>query len=155
VEVYIDVMIATLERLNIIEEAERLARMVVESELGEEYRRCYYKLKQDVTAQQIIARFTKTKEQYEEVQRFGKYHPDYSKVMSEIREVKRELDLHETIAAFKKAENALQSLLDEISREIGQAVSEQIKVPTGNPYFDTVSSCSGGCGSGGRCGCRT
>jgi cell fate (sporulation/competence/biofilm development) regulator YlbF (YheA/YmcA/DUF963 family) len=148
------VVIATLERLEIINEAESLARMIIQSELAEEYRNCYYRLKEDKVAQQIISRFTKTKEKYEEVQRFGKYHPDYDRIRKEIREVKRELDLNETIADFKKAENALQSLLDEISVLIGRAVSEQIKVPTGNPYFDSLSSCSGGCGTGGSCGCR-
>jgi cell fate (sporulation/competence/biofilm development) regulator YlbF (YheA/YmcA/DUF963 family) len=154
-EVLTNVVIATLERLELINQAELLAKMILQSELAEEYRRCYYKLKQDKAAQEIIYRFTKMKERYEEVQRFGKYHPDYNEVMKEIRKVKRELDLQESVAAFKKAENALQSLLDEISVLIGKAVSEQIKVPTGNPYFDSISSCSGGCGAGGSCGCRT
>jgi cell fate (sporulation/competence/biofilm development) regulator YlbF (YheA/YmcA/DUF963 family) len=148
------VMIATLERLELMNQAEELAKMILQSELAEEYRRCYYKLKQDKEAQAMIQRFVKLKEKYEEVQRFGKYHPDYHDVMKEVREVKRALDLHEHVAAFKKAENALQSLLDEISVLIGKAVSEQIKVPTGNPYFDSLAGCSGGCGTGGSCGCR-
>ena len=95
----------------------------------------------------------KIKEQYEDVQRFGKYHPDYKTITRQVRDVKREVDLHATIAAFKKAENELQKLLDEISVILGQAVSEHVKVPTGNPFFDTGSSCGGGCGSGGSCGC--
>ncbi|MEH7107983.1 YlbF family regulator, partial [Bacillus sp. JJ1764] len=33
----------------------------------------------------------------------------------------------------------------------GGAVSENIKVPTGNPFFD--SGHGSGCGSGGSCGC--
>ncbi|QPA33079.1 YlbF family regulator [Anoxybacillus caldiproteolyticus] len=148
-------MIATLERLEILNKAELLGKMIVQSELAEQYRHCLQRLKSDRVAQELIARFTKAKERYEEVQRFGKYHPDYHTVMKEIREVKRELDFHETVAAFKKAENALQSLLDEISVLLGKAVSEQIKVPTGNPYFTSLSSCSGGCGAGGSCGCRT
>jgi cell fate (sporulation/competence/biofilm development) regulator YlbF (YheA/YmcA/DUF963 family) len=148
------VMIATLERLEILNKAELLGKMIVKSELAEQYRFCLQRLKNDRVAQEIIARFTKAKERYEEVQRFGKYHPDYQTIMKEIREVKRELDLHESIAAFKKAENELQSLLDEISVLLGNAVSEQIKVPTGNPYFTSLSSCSGGCGAGGSCGCR-
>jgi cell fate (sporulation/competence/biofilm development) regulator YlbF (YheA/YmcA/DUF963 family) len=147
-------MIATLERLEILNKAELLGKMIVKSELAEQYRFCLQRLKNDRVAQEIIARFTKAKERYEEVQRFGKYHPDYQTIMKEIREVKRELDLHESIAAFKKAENELQSLLDEISVLLGNAVSEQIKVPTGNPYFTSLSSCSGGCGAGGSCGCR-
>jgi cell fate (sporulation/competence/biofilm development) regulator YlbF (YheA/YmcA/DUF963 family) len=147
-------IVATLERLTILDAAEDLAKMIVQSELADEYRRCLDKLKNDSSAQEIISRFVQLRERYEEVQRFGKYHPDYKTVTRTIRDVKRELDLHETVAAFKKAENALQELLDEISVIIGKAVSEHVKVPTGNPYFDSLSSC-GGCGSGGRCGCRT
>ncbi|MGZ0085118.1 YlbF family regulator [Geobacillus icigianus] len=146
--------IATLERIEILDKAEGLAKMIVESELAEEYRRAFWRLKQDRRAQQLISRFVQLKEQYEDVQRFGKYHPDYRPIMKAVREAKRELDLHETVAAFKQAEKALQQLLDEISVLIGKAVSEHVKVPTGNPYF-LSAGCSGGCRSGGGCGCRT
>ena len=57
------------------------------------------------------------------------------------------------VAAFRKAENALQDILDQISVIVGKSVSPHIKVPTGNPFFDAGSSCSGGCGSGGGCSC--
>ncbi|KAF0995778.1 YlbF family regulator [Geobacillus sp. TFV-3] len=146
--------IATLERIEILDKAEALAKMIVESDVADEYRRAFWRLRQDRRAQQLIARFVKLKERYEEVQRFGKYHPDYRGVMKEVREAKRELDLHETVAAFKEAEKAMQELLDEISVLIGKAVSEHVKVPTGNPYF-LSAGCSGGCGAGGSCGCRT
>ncbi|MEB3749437.1 hypothetical protein EP10_000276 [Geobacillus icigianus] len=148
------VRIATLERIEILDKAEGLAKMIVESELAEEYRRAFWRLKQDRRAQELISRFVQLKEQYEDVQRFGKYHPDYRPIMKAVREAKRELDLHETVAAFKQAEKALQQLLDEISVLIGKAVSEHVKVPTGNPYF-LSAGCSGGCRSGGGCGCRT
>ncbi|EPR28058.1 putative cytosolic protein [Geobacillus sp. WSUCF1] len=148
------VKIATLERIEILDKAEALAKMIVESDVADEYRRAFWRLKQDRRAQQLTARFVKLKERYEEVQRFGKYHPDYRDVMKEVREAKRELDLHETVAAFKEAEKAMQELLDEISVLIGKAVSEHVKVPTGNPYF-LSAGCSGGCGAGGSCGCRT
>ncbi len=39
---------------------------------------------------------------------------------------------------FEVVENELQSILDEVSVLIGRSVSENIKVPTGNPFFDTV-----------------
>lgn len=148
-------IIATLERLEILGQAESLGKMIVRSELADHYRHCWQRLKNDRTAQELIARFVKMKERYEEVQRFGKYHPDYDTVSKEIRKIKRQLDFHESVAAFKKAERDLQSLLDEISVLLGKTVSEQVKVPTGNPYFDSLSSCSGGCGTGGSCGCRT
>jgi cell fate (sporulation/competence/biofilm development) regulator YlbF (YheA/YmcA/DUF963 family) len=146
-------MLATIERLEILDQAEELANMVIESEEAEEYRRLYYKLKNSTQSQRKISEFVKLKELYEDVQRFGRYHPDYSRINKEVREAKREMDLDENVAGFRKAETALQSILDELSRIMGMAVSEHIKVPSGNPFFESSSSCSGGCGSGGGCSC--
>lgn len=147
-------IIATLESVLILEEAEQLARMIIQSETAEHYRLCYDILKQDRAAQDLIQQFTKMKDRYEEVQRFGKYHPDYMSVTQEMRQLKREVDLHDTIAAFKKAETEMQKLLDDVSVSIGREISPYIKVPTGNPFFDSAGGCSGGCGTGGSCGCR-
>jgi cell fate (sporulation/competence/biofilm development) regulator YlbF (YheA/YmcA/DUF963 family) len=147
-------MLATLERVELLEEAELLAQMVIQSDVAEQYRESLKILNLDQEAQNLIKRFVNIKERYEEVQRFGKYHPDYKEVNMGTRYLKREVDLHPSINGFKKAEKDLQELLDEISVLIGQSVSQYIKVPTGNPFFDSMSSCStGGCGSGGSCGC--
>ena len=148
-------MLATSEVVQLLDEADKVAQMVIQSEVAEHYRQSLYKLKQDKEAQTLISKFVYMKERYEEVQRFGKYHPDHGTVTKSIRELKREVDLHPKVAAFKKSENELQKLLDEISMLIGRSVSEYVKVPTGNPFFDSVSSCGGGCGSGGSCGCST
>ncbi|HWJ78227.1 MAG TPA: YlbF family regulator [Niallia sp.] len=144
-------MLATTEILSIQEKAEIIAEMILKSEVAEQYRICLSNLHSNKETQQKIHTFNKMKELYEEVQRFGKYHPEYKKVMMEIRQLKREMDLDIHVAAFKVAENDLQKLLDDISVMIGQSVSSFIKVPTGNPFFE--SSCSGGCGSGGSCSC--
>jgi len=146
-------MLATLERIELLEKAEQLAKMILASDIAEQYQLCLYKLQNNKETQQKINRFVNLKEHYEEVQRFGKYHPDYKKVMSQIREVKREMDLDPYVANFKVAENDLQYLLDEVGMLVAGAVSEQIKVPTSNPFFETHSSHGGGCGSGGSCGC--
>lgn len=146
-------MLTTMRTVELLDESDQVANMVLQSDVAENYRQCLYRLNKDSHAQALIAEFVKIKEQYEDVQRFGKYHPDYKTITRQVRDVKRQVDLHATIAAFKKAENELQKLLDEISVILGQAVSEHVKVPTGNPFFDTGSSCGGGCGSGGSCGC--
>lgn len=52
--------------------------------------------------QTLIQQFTAMKERYEEVQRFGKYHPDYTTVSMKMRELKRSVDLHDKVAAFKE-----------------------------------------------------
>ncbi|WP_369902913.1 YlbF family regulator [Bacillus manliponensis] len=146
-------IVATLESVIILEKAEQLAKAVVCSDIAQQYRECYKVLKQDEEVQALIQQFTAMKERYEEVQRFGKYHPDFTFVTKQMRELKRSVDLHEKIAAFKKAENDLQKLLDEISVIVGSEVSPSIKVPTGNPFFD-AGGCGGGCGTGGGCGCK-
>jgi cell fate (sporulation/competence/biofilm development) regulator YlbF (YheA/YmcA/DUF963 family) len=144
-------MLATLERIELLENAEALAGMILESDVVEHYQLCLYKLKNNKVTQRKISRFVSLKELYEEVQRFGKYHPDYKRVMTEIRESKREMDMDPLVAEFKLAENDLQALLDEVSMLVGGAVSKHIKVPTGNPFFE--SSHGSGCGGGGSCGC--
>ena len=144
-------MLATLERILLLENAEKLAKMILESDLAEQYRSCLYRLQNNPESQRKINQFVKMKEHYEEVQRFGKYHPDYKHVMMKIREYKREMDLDPYVAEFKLAENDLQRLLDEVSMLVGGAVSEHIKVPTGSPFFETGHG--SGCGSGGSCGC--
>ena len=146
-------MLATTESVEVLENAEQIAYMIVHSVEAEHYRQCLYKLRTNKESQRKIQTFIRVKEQYEEVQRFGKYNPDYKTVMKSIRELKRDMDMDVNVAEFRKAENDLQAILDEVSVIIGRSVSDHIKVPTGNPFFDSLSSCGGGCGSGGSCGC--
>jgi cell fate (sporulation/competence/biofilm development) regulator YlbF (YheA/YmcA/DUF963 family) len=154
VEVGKKTMLATTERIILLDEAEELAKMILQSDIANAYQISLYKLRSNKESQRKINSFIRVKERYEEVQRFGKYHPDYKLVMGQIRDIKREMDLDDQVAEFKRAENDLQQLLDEVSMIVGKSVSIHVKVPTGNPFFDSGSGCStGGCGSGGSCGC--
>lgn len=138
----------TIDLTAILEETERLNQLLIRSEEAKQYRECKARLRQDEEAQKLIRQFVKKKEALEEVERFGPYHPDYHRVKQEVRQLKRTLDLQESIANFKQAERALESVLREVSKIIAHAVSETIKVSTGNPYFDQIG-CGGGCS--GRC----
>lgn len=146
-------MLATIERMEILDSADELSQWILESDVAENYRKSLYKLRNNSETQRKVQTFSRLKESYEEVQRFGRYHPDYKTIMKEIREVKREMDLDENVAEFRRAENELQDLLDQVSLMIGHSVSKNVKVPSGNPFFSSGSSCGGGCGSGGSCGC--
>jgi cell fate (sporulation/competence/biofilm development) regulator YlbF (YheA/YmcA/DUF963 family) len=128
-----------------------LADMITASEVMREYNATKLALMKDTVAQQKITEFKKMKEKYEEIQRYGRYHPDYQRVSKEIRVFKREMDLMPTVYAFKVAENALDKMLYDISVMIAQSVSETIKVPSNNPFFQMESGCStGGCNSCGN-----
>jgi len=144
----------TSEWASIMDDADNLTQMILSSEQALRYREAHYAVYSDELLTRQIASFSRLKEHYEDVQRFGKYHPDYSTVMKSIRVQKRELDLNDRIATLKIAENELQDLLDEVSLLIGKTVSESVKVPVSNPFFASASSCStGSCGTGGSCGC--
>lgn len=144
-------MSATVLWSDVLTQANELTEMLLQSEAFVNHRLCKRQLSEDPEAQELIKVFNDWKERYEEVERFGVYHPDYKTVSTEIRQAKRALDLHEVVAKFKKAESEIEEWLDEISRILAREVSPSIKVPTGNPFFDQ-GGCSG-CGSGNGCAC--
>ncbi len=143
-------MIATIDLEAILEETDELNRLILHSEEVKRYRMCKAEMEQDAEAQRLIRDFNRKKESFEDVERFGKYHPDYQRIRREVREMKRSLDMNEKVARFKDAENELAAMLAEISKIIAYSVSTTIKVPTGNPFFD--EGAAGGCGSGGCSG---
>ena len=146
-------MIMTYEWVQVADSAEELSRMILQSEQAEQYRKAYHAVYDNKDLANEIVAFARLKELYEEVQRFGKYHPDYKDVMKRIRVDKRKLDLNEQVADLRLAENELQDLIDQVSFIIGRSVSEAVKIPSSNPFFSSDSSCGGSCGTGGGCSC--
>nr|WP_283163292.1 YlbF family regulator [Sporolactobacillus mangiferae] len=136
-----------------MDDAEELASLIAESEVYTSYQESKKKAESDQRAQQLIKHFLQVRDKYDEVQRFGRYHPDFKQVMKEMMVCKRELDLYPLIAEYKKEEKRLNELLGEVSALLASSVSSSIKVPTGDPFFDR--SCGTGCGSGGACGCHS
>lgn len=141
-------MIATMEYVDILDHTEKLGKMILESDVMEHYRNKKNALHADKDAQSLIKSFNEMKEHYEDIQRFGRYHPDYTEIMKKVRSAKREMDMNDKVAEFKIAERNLQRLLDEISQFVAHSVSEQIKAP-----IDGAALTDTGCGHGGACGC--
>jgi cell fate (sporulation/competence/biofilm development) regulator YlbF (YheA/YmcA/DUF963 family) len=90
--------------------------------------------------------FAKTKELFEECERFGHYHPNYHEALAKVNEVQELLNQVEAVRNYKEAEDRLDDLLYTVSTTIAHAVSETIKVPSNNPLPS-----GGGCSSGGSC----
>lgn len=105
-------------------------------------------VEQDAGVQAAVKQFNKAKEQFQECERFGRFHPDYNAAKDRMVEVQAELDKHDSVRMFKAAEHAVDTLLYEVSRMIADAVSETVKVPSNDP-----NPKGSGCGSGGSCGC--
>lgn len=146
-------MIVTMEHIRLLDKSEALAKMILQSEVMREYEEAYLAMKNDETAQHLIRSFTEMKERYEEVERFGRYHPDYAEIMKKVRSVKREMDLNPLVANFKLKERESQRFLDDISEIIAKSVSQQIIVPREDNLYNNGSCSTGNCGSGGTCGC--
>lgn len=143
-------MMMTSEWAFILDEVDELNAMISASALAQVLQVAKDAVYQDEQLVAQIQAFQYMKEQYEDVQRFGKYHPDYSKVMKEIRQQKRALDLNDKVAQLRLAESDFQALLDEIGLLIGTSVSAAVKVDTDSLL---ASSCGTGCGTGGGCAC--
>lgn len=105
-------------------------------------------VEQSEEVRKLVMRLNLRKETFRDCERFGHFHPEYHKALDAVKEVEKELEQIEAVAAFKAAENCLDELLYEVSEMIAHAVSESIKVPSNNPLPH-----AGGCGSGGSCGC--
>src|SRR5690625_3134825 len=146
-------MLATMEYVDILNQSEQLSKMIIQSEVMQEYKHARSELHEDEEAQALIRDFNTIKLDYEDVQRFSRYHPDYNEIMKKVRSAKRKMDMHDKVAAFKIAERNLQKLLDDVSEMFASNVSEQIKAPKDGAAL-TDSGCSGGCGSGGACSCQ-
>ncbi len=143
----------TEKELEIMDQLDALNSKVMETT---EYRHyCKYRelLDTDPAAAGLIYRFTKMKEEFEEVQRFGKYHPDFSTKRREINQFKKELDMNPVVMEYRKAEYQLQALLDEILYHVSIGVSQNVNVVSSNPFFSVGGE--SGCSTGGSCGCQT
>src|SRR5690625_2056736 len=147
-------LIATIEYVDILDRTEHLTKMIMNSEVMDQYQYAYKTLHNEKEAQRLIKSFNDIKEHYEDVQRFGRYHPDYNEIMKNVRSTKRKMDMNSSVAAFKIAERQLQRFLDEISEYIAQSVSEHIMVPKDGLALTDGGCSTGGCGSGGSCGCQ-
>ena len=86
-------------------------------------------MEEDPSVNTLINDFNKMKVKYEEVLKFGKYHPDLKDVQKAFSKTKETLYNNEVVQEYKKLEKVLQSELDNISREIATSVSKRIKHP--------------------------
>ncbi|HCG76180.1 MULTISPECIES: YlbF family regulator [Staphylococcus] len=140
----------TEETLSILDEIENLSDMIVQSEVYQSYQHAKDYLENDDEAHLLYQAFLKSKDQYDDVMRFGKYHPDYKRIMMETRQRKRAYEMLPVVMEYKTKEVALQNLIDEVVTKIAFAVSENVKIEAGNPFFQTGHN---GCATGGSCNC--
>ena len=110
------------------------------------YLKARTQMNQSKEVAQLRKAFQVEKDKFERIAAYGEYAPDYRSQQQKVRLSKRALDLNEKVAAFRLAETDFQQLLDEIGRLLAEAISPEIKVNAGNPFFETGNhSCKGNC----------
>ncbi|TDM07361.1 YlbF family regulator [Macrococcus lamae] len=129
----------------LMDHADGINHMIINSESYVNYKNNMQRMQSNSEVEKLRKDFVKMKEQYDEVMRFGRYHPDYMEVMLKTRRAKKDYEMHPLVAAAKQSETVLQSLLDEVIVIVSNAISSDIKVDRGNPFFTADHQCSGGC----------
>lgn len=135
-----------LDMSAILLETYDLSDMINQSAEVADYLYWKQEVENDESIREAVRRFERTKELYDEAQRFGHFHPDYHKALENAHKAEIELEAFEQVRRFKEAEEKLDELLHDVSKTIAHAVSESIKVPSNKILPD-----AGGCGSGGSC----
>lgn len=145
------VLYTSSELLKITDLTEKLATDIRNSDISKRYFDNKQALTNCTDAQELIRKFNKNKDKYDEAMRFGKYYPDYDLIIKETLTSKREMDMHPIVINYKKSENDFLEMLTEVSKIISSSVSDEIIVPSLVP-LSNIKSCN--CGSsGGACGC--
>ena len=83
----------TEETLSILDGIEDIADMIVQSEVYQAYQQAKDALENHDEAHLLYQAFLKSKDKYDDVMRFGKYHPDYKTIMMETRQRKRAYEM--------------------------------------------------------------
>ncbi|MDN6206596.1 MAG: YlbF family regulator, partial [Staphylococcus simulans] len=68
------------EIIEVLDGVDEVSEMILNSEIYQEYIAARQAMNEDEAAQIHYQTFMKYKERYDEVMRFGKYHPDYQSV---------------------------------------------------------------------------
>lgn len=86
------------------------------------------KIKEEITTTipLIVEEFNTAKEKYDEVNKYGTYHPDYQKVKLRLIKAKEALYRNELVKKYKELERKIQQMLNDASKEIVKALKMDI-----------------------------
>jgi len=85
------------------------------------------KIENDKEVQALVKAFNESKSKYDEVKKYGEYHPDLASTKKLFQLDKYNLFSHPIIKDYKEAEKSLQGYLDKIADNIGKSISPNVK----------------------------
>lgn len=139
-------MIYTSSFLEIEDHIDQLVETILCSKQAKQYISYAQQMESSAIVQEKAAAFIKAKEDFEKIESYGKYAPDFNEKRRVLRAAKRNLDVDEIVAQYRFFETAFQDILDRTSYAVAQNVSKEIKVDAGNPFFEFAKKgCGGNC----------
>ena len=103
-------------------QAYELAEAIRNSDLFQTYKRLQVELTEDPEMNALMEQFKKKQEAFEEVNRFGSYHPDFGRVKKAYQDIKIELMKHHKFKHFKRIEKELETTIFQIEEALQQLV---------------------------------
>lgn len=139
-------MIYTEEVFAIEDQLNELIKKITEGYTMEKLISSKIAMEKSEDVQRKINSFSAAKRVFEDIEAYGKHAPDYTEKRRAVRQEKRHIDTDPLIMKFRRNENDLQEILDTISYRLAQAVSPDIKIDAGNPFFEFAQrGCGGSC----------
>ncbi len=77
----------------------------------------------------LVKEFNNAKKTYNEVSKYGKYHPDLKDAKNTLAKTKEALLSNVVVIEYKQFEKEIQKTLDIISKKIAQSISYKVKYP--------------------------
>lgn len=122
-----------------------LADMIIASEETMEYLKYKQALDKDPKVIELKKKLGKEKEEFEEAERFGQFHPDYNKIMGKVKQTIKDIEEIEVVRKYLKAEEKLDDLLYSVSKILATAISDSIKIPKNEVLPEGEACVTGGC----------
>ncbi len=131
----------------VLDKASDLGELITRSQRSNEYLSARKRVYGQQNVQEKLQQFELHKQQWEETERYGHFHPQYREALDRVQQSQQALDALKDVQAYVSAESALDELLHAVSRTIAYSVSDQIKVPS-NKLSDNAGGCGGNCNGG-------
>lgn len=133
-------MIINEEYFALEDQTFRLVEAICSGEAMSSYKEAKRLLAQSKEADAKIRAFNEAKEVYERIEAYADFAPGYQEIRQRVYRAKRIMDLDESVHRFRVAERELQVLLDKVSERLAHAVSSDILVSAGDPFFQSGDS---------------
>ena len=116
------------------DQCDQLIIRILESEAMVGYLEAKQRIESSEEAQLKIEQFKRKQEQFELIEPYGEYAPDFFSYRQQLYQAKREMDLDEVVYEFRIAERKLQVQLDLIADKLAKSVSTNILVSAGDAF---------------------